>query len=192
MRLGAAYAYRFKDIQLKGSSTRVTLMVAPTSAGAVAILCVAPKHNRPPATSCEAAGGSLRLSGAEPLALGPNPQYARVLSSAVTKVRSATSYEHALVHAQTRAGQARLSFTLSGIYESAAGSLAKAEPGPDASASNVNLLSALQLTAHEYAAMSTAARTGNAAGFRDAGTRRLESQRSLRSRLAALRADGYT
>jgi hypothetical protein len=191
VRLGAASAYRLKGVALKGFPTRVTVLLAPTSAGAVAILCVAPESARPPATSCEAASSSLRLSGAQPLPLGPNPRYARVLSSAITEAQKATASEHALARAQTRSDQARLSFAVSKIYASSAALLATGKPGPDASATNANLIKALQATAHDYARMSTAARDGNASAFHEAGSRRLASQRSIKSSLAALRTDGY-
>jgi serine/threonine protein kinase len=191
VRIGTAMAYRYKDLHVKGFPKPITLILIPTTSGAVALLCVPHTSSDTPVRTCETVAGTMRLSGTDPLPLGPNPGYARQLALAISNAQSAEASERALTDARTRAGQARLSSMLAGVYDAAAGLLAKASPGPDAAASNGRLLDALRQTARGYSAMATAAHAGQPDRFREAASRRLVSQRSIRSLLVELRSDGY-
>jgi serine/threonine protein kinase len=185
VQLRTSVAYRYRQLRVRGFAKPLALILVPTTAGAVALVCVA-------ATStCEAAAETMRLSDASPLPLGPNPHYAEALAVAISKAQSAAALELALERARTRAGQSRLSSALAGVYIAAAGLLAKANPGPDATRFNASLLDALEMTAREYSRMAGAARGGESDRFHEAAVRRLGSQRSIASILASLSSSGY-
>lgn len=190
VRLGSASAYRYR-LRPRGLARALTLMVVPTTAGVIGVLCLARSSVTLPAAWCEAAAGTLRLMGAKPLPLGPSPKYAQVLSRVVAKAGSVSPVEHALSGARTRGDQARFSVELARIWDSVARLLAMAHPDPDAAVSNARLRNAVGSAAREYSAMADTARRGDSARFRDAGIRELSAQHDIRASLESLRDDGY-
>jgi hypothetical protein len=177
---------------VNGLAGPLTLLVSPTTGGVIGIACVAPTGNPGPfLAACESAAGTLRLSGARALALGPSPAYAASLAKAVSSLRAVDPTARALAKASTRAGQARLSLSLSRAQAGAASTLASADPGPDAANLNTQLIAALKGASAGYQRMTTAARTGDTGGY---GTARSQTAHELtvtRNLLAALQAIGY-
>jgi len=191
VRLGATSAFRYKDLQVSGLPSRLTLMVAPTTSGVLGVLCIAGPRSSNVPTYCEDAADTLHLNGSRPLPLGPSLAYAHRLAGAIGQLDRAYRTEQALAGAKTRTGQAHNSQLLSRYFSSAAATLAQARPGPDNAASNTTLLGALLAAARGFAAMSRAAHAGDSPGFRDASRKELSAQTTMREALAALVAAGY-
>ena len=190
VKLGEASAYRYRNLSVTGLSQPVTVLVSPTSAGVVGILCLEASANA--SASCEPAASTLRLTGAKPLPLGPSSAYSHALSSAISKLRPAHRAEQMLTAARTRAGQAHFSEVLAGYFTAAARVLAKARPGPDAATLHARMLAALASAAQAYSAIAQAARAGRTRQFQQAGMRASSAQTTIRSTLASLRATGYS
>jgi serine/threonine protein kinase len=190
--LGDASAYRYRDLDVSGLAKPLTLLVSPTTAGVVGIGCLAPAGAGSAfLASCEKAAGTLRLNGAQPLGLGPNPAYASVLTNAVTGLRAARPTAEALASARTRAGQASLSGRLAQAQAAAAAKLSAAKPGPDAANLNAALIGALRGTAAGYNAMSRAAAAGQGGAYGAARSKTARELTAVSEELAALRAAGY-
>ncbi len=190
--VGDAYAYRFRNLAVSGLAGPLTLLVSPTTGGVIGIGCLPPAVKPGPfLAACESAAGTLRLSGTQPLALGPNRAYATSLAKAVSTLRSADPTARALAKASTRGNQAKLSLSLSRAEASAASTLASGDPGPDAANLNVQLVAALRGAAAGYQNMTTAARTGSATGYDTARQQTARELTAIGSLLAGLQRIGY-
>ncbi len=187
--LGGASAYRYPNLSVAGLSPSLTMLVSPTSAGVVGILCLAARPSA--SASCESAASTLHLTGAKPLALGPSSEYAHVLWAAIARLRPAHRAEMNLRSARTREGQARFGELLARYFTAAGRALAKGQPGPAAAALHSRLLAALEAAARAYSAIAQAARAGRARQFQQAAARGSSAQAALRSTLSSLRAAGY-
>jgi Protein kinase domain len=192
VRLGAATAYRYRDLRVAGMSGPLTLLVAPSSAGVVGIACLSPQVN-PSAfmASCEAVAGTLRLHRARALTLGPDPTYARELSSAVSDLREGDRISNSLASAHTQAEQALLCHRLARIALTVADTLAAAKPGPDAANLNTDLIAALRGAGRGYEASGDAATAGNSSVYSRAAREVSRELTSARRALTALQAIGY-
>jgi serine/threonine protein kinase len=192
VRLGDATAYRYRELDVRGLTTPLTLLVLPTTGGVVGLGCVAPPSGRGAFMGgCEKAAGTLRLRGRHALPLGPDPAYGRILAEAVAALRASQSTANALAAARTRGGQAMLSRRLASAPASAAAALSAASPGPDAAGLNASLVAALRGVSDGYVAMARAAGAGQAGAYATARDQTRHGLAAAREELAALRAAGY-
>lgn len=190
--IGDANAYRFRNLSVSGLAGPLTLLVSPTTAGVIGIACLPPPVNAGPfLAACESAAGTIRLSGAQPLALGPNRAYGASLAKAVSRLRSADPTARALAKASTRQNQADLSLSLSRAQAGAASTLATADPGPDAANLNAQLVAALKGAATGYQHMATTAGRGEAGGYETARHQTARELTAVRNLLTALQKIGY-
>jgi hypothetical protein len=190
VRLAGASAYRYKSLRVAGLTEPLTLLVSPTSAGIVGVLCLG---SGAPYTSigCETAAGTLRLKGAMALPLGVDPEYARALVLSLARLGPAAAAERAFAAAKTRGSQADLCDRLAGYFSAAATLLARGRPGPDAADLNKSLLAALGNAARGYSAMSRAVHAGGVQKYDEARGQVQAAQASGRVALASLRSIGY-
>jgi len=166
-------AWKYQPLELHdGRMAQVT--VAPTTAGSLTVLCVAPKLSWSGAVGCadELADGS--LEGATPLAPSRSLAFRQQLVPVIAALgdRRAT-LRTSLRRASTPRGQARFAARLGRTYERAAARLAPRAIGSDGSK---RLVTTLERTARAYRRLSLAAA-------------RRQPVRSRRSAAAIRRAD---
>ena len=86
--LGRLEALRYRNLKPRGLDGSLQLYAVPTTRGVATVACTTPAG--PEAASflanCESVATSLQLSGAKPYALGPDPAYARTLSTTLGKL----------------------------------------------------------------------------------------------------------
>ncbi|HWX74093.1 MAG TPA: protein kinase [Solirubrobacteraceae bacterium] len=192
VRLGNGLAYRYRDLAVSNLAGRVTLLVASSSEGVIAIGCLAPQTGAAAfRASCERVAGSFQLASGNMLPLGPDPAYGRVLADAVARLQAAQATARQLASARTRAGQASLSASLASAYAGTASKLATAKPGPQARPANTQLLAALRGAGDGYREMSNAASGGRAKDYSAARDSTARNLSRIGTQLAALRAIGY-
>jgi hypothetical protein len=191
VRLAGGAAYRFRDLTVAGLPKALMLFVMPTSAGVVAVGCLAPSSAAGFMSSCERVAGTLRLRGSRALALGIDRAYARVLASAVGDLRAAQTTVDALLGAHTRPGQAALCHELSLLYGGIAEKLANTRPGPEVANANARLVQALRSTASGYLAMGDAASRGSPIAYETAKSLTARALTTTRRQLQLLHVHGY-
>lgn len=193
VRLGDLQAYRYRSLTPRGSGSTVTVFASPTTKGVVTISC----YHAAPADKeldhqCEQIAGSVELQGGEPYPLGPDANYARVVSGVVKALnRRRTSGRSRLRRAKTPKGQATAATTLQGTHRTAASALAKAKASPLDAAADTKLLSALRSASAGYAAMAAAARRRGRAAFSAAAKRVRRADVAVREALTELQRNGY-
>ncbi len=126
--LGTVPAYRYRGLQVSGLSGPVTVYAAPTTSGVATIACWAPAQPVTTfASTCDRVAATLQLVGTTSSPLGPDPAYAKALSSAFGGLRSSSGAAiSALDAARTPAAQAAAAAKVAAAYASAA---AQARPG---------------------------------------------------------------
>jgi hypothetical protein len=168
VRLGGLTFRRYRDLEpTREAKTTEVAYVLPTTAGVVSALCTVPRHSPTPVNvDCERILGSLKLTTATALPLGPIPAYASALRNAVTRLDGeSVAGGLQLSHAKTAAAQAAAAKRLARADEQALAALRRAIPGPAERVSNASLLAALTSTANAYASMAAGARGENAVLF---------------------------
>ncbi len=182
VRLGKSDAFRYAELQPKGSERRVRLYVAPTSAGIATIECSAPAAGADDFwPTCETVATTLRLRDGRPLPLGPSEPYAKRLSSALGRLATTRTRELAALRKAGRpAGQAAAASSLADAYRRAASALDKGNAPPQAAPAARRIVTTLRSTAAAYTDLATAARA-------DSESRWNAARRTVKRREAAAR-----
>jgi serine/threonine protein kinase len=172
VRLGDTELYRYSDIRPHGSTASEVIYAQPTTAGIVLSVCTMPRnHARAVNSDCERILGSLVLTTASPLPLGPDRAYVTALAGATSKLNGAHNrFGARLTDAQTAAAQAHYAEQLAAAYAQAAETMRRATPGPAERAVNGSLVAALARVGGGYRTMAAGARNGRAGQF-DIGRR---------------------
>ena len=80
-------AYRYEGLKPAGTSRRVTVYASPTSEGVATVACLAPPADAAAFKGeCEAIADTLQLGSGEPFPVGPDPGYAKTLSTTFGKL----------------------------------------------------------------------------------------------------------
>ena len=150
---------------LESQAGRITLFVAPTSAGTLVAVCL-PGAPRP---GCPAAAASLELSGATASSLAEGDRFARRLAVTMRGLeRRGAALSRRLGTAATSPGQARAARSLAGAYGDAGRALARPVAPPAAVSTQTALTSALAGQERAYARLGRAAARHDAQRFADA------------------------
>jgi hypothetical protein len=167
VRLGDVTFYRYRALPLEESTNAMTIYALPTTAGVLIGLCTQPQSIAFAAGSaCERIIGSLRLTSAKPLALGPQAGYATELSKVLFELDGARARgEVQLAHAKTASMQALAAGQLAQAHEQAAGALRKAGPGPAEAATNAELVATLTRIGNGYAKIGAGAHSESSNTF---------------------------
>jgi hypothetical protein len=174
-------AWRYSDLATSGQSTMMDVTVVPTSAGAIALACVAPRSLWSVASDCAAGVRHVALDRARPLAPDADLALRLHLPPVVSALdRQRVKHRRALRRARSARGQARAAARLADAHRGAARRLAPAAAAVGASADTV---AALERLAAAYRELAVSARRGHPHAF--AGARR-DVQRSEAALAAAL------
>jgi predicted Ser/Thr protein kinase len=170
-------------------SSRLDLVLVPTTRGAAAVACLIP--GALPAwagpADCGTVAATLRLQGLRPLPLGGTGAYAGVLVSTLARLDGERiAARRQLAGAVGRPEQARAAHLLVAAYAGAAARLLGADPSPLARPSHFALYGALRQAQRSYEALAAAARAGYGAGYRRASHRAEAAERNVSVAIARL------
>jgi hypothetical protein len=184
--LGELTALRYAKLAPGHGEAELRVYVAPVTGGVATVACVLPAD---PVQSfvadCDKIAGSLELREGEPIPLGPDKDYERVLDKAITTLnKSAKGSAAALRNADTARGQAQAARSLQAAYRKAAGSLRNATDNPQVS--NAAIVAALNALANAYGRLATAAQAQNEAAYAAARARIADGERRVKQALKAV------
>jgi serine/threonine protein kinase len=193
VRLGAIEFYRYRDLQPTGAAAPETVYALATTAGTVVGVCVLPSSGaNVVAADCERILGSLKLTSGSALPLGPNQAYAAALGRAMSTLNAVrASAGPQLAKAGTASAQADATERLARAHEQAATAVRGASPGPAEQAANAAIAASLHRIAGGYAAMASAARSGDRSGFDNGRQTVTKGTAALTGDLRELQRLGY-
>jgi predicted Ser/Thr protein kinase len=171
-------------------SSRLELVLVPTTRGAAAVACLTPAA-LPAGTTpadCDAVAATMRLHGLHALPLAGTGAYAATLLSTLARVDGErVAGRRQLAGASRRPEQARAAHALAAAYAGAAERLLHdAEPGPLARPSHFALYGALREAQRSYGALAAAARSGDDVAYRRATHRIETAERNVDASIARL------
>jgi hypothetical protein len=193
VRLGRLEAVRHADLRPRDFDKRLNVYAVPTSAGAATVACFADEDAAGRfLPECERVASTLRLTGAKPYGVQPDPQYAATLDRTITELNRVRLARRARFgRARTPQGQADAAGDLARSYAWAAGRLAGAAPDRPEQRANAAIVAGLRGAQGAYADLAGAARRGDAAGFDRARQAVRRSEVQLERSLRALQGFGY-
>ena len=137
--------------------------------------------------------GTLQLSSASVLGLGPSSSYASGLKAAMAKLNAQQSSAGArLSSAKKPSDQASTANELATAFRQAGASVQKLQSGPAAASTNAAIATALQNVGAGYTGMAQAAAHNNGSGYNAARRRVASATADLRAAFNRLSQLGYT
>ncbi len=193
VQLGTTAAYRYSGLHVRGLTGSLTVYAAPTTAGVATIACWNSGPSGQAADAlCQQVAATLRLIGTSAYALGPDPGYARSVSSAFGRLSTAAAGGLAALRtAGTPAAQAKASGRVAAAYSAAASELAKATVPPAERDAQAAILAALHGVADGYSHAAAAAAASNGGAYTRAGNQISTASAQLTKALRGLAALGY-
>jgi serine/threonine-protein kinase len=193
VRLGALQALRYAGLRAEGIDERLTVFAAPTSGGVATVACLSPPSQAPAfMPECERVAATADLSGEEPLALGPSPEYARGLDRALGRLETTRrGAEARLRRASTQEEQAGAARALARAYGAAAQAVSRVPAGPAELAAGRQIRRALREMADAYGRLARAASEDDGAAYGSAAREVRRAQVRLAAGLRELEALGY-
>ena len=190
VRLGDLDAYRYRDLRPRGFDGRLTVYVAPTTAGVATVAC-----NSTAAAAatflpdCENVAGGLKLVDGEAFALGPDKDYLAKLDKAMAQLnRDRKSGSAALGTAKGQDGQAKAAASLAQAYGRARRSLRGDPVSPVVRGAAASVQSALARTQAAYTRLAAAAKRGNSGAYGSARDDVKKGEAALQNALRDVRA----
>jgi predicted Ser/Thr protein kinase len=187
--VGAYEGLVYRRLPVARVSSRLDLVLVPTTSGAAAVACLTPGA-LPAAVKpadCDAVAATLQLHGLRALPLGGTSAYAAALVSALARLDGERIAGRRQLHgAAGRPEQARAAHSLVAAYAGAAGRLVDVKPSPLARPSHFALYGALRDAQRAYAALAAAARAGDGAAYRGASRRTDAAERKVGVSIARL------
>jgi hypothetical protein len=190
VRLGDLEAYRYRNLRPEGFDDRLTVYVAPTTAGVATVTC-ASTAGRAAAflPACENVASGLELIRGKAFALGPDDRYLAKLDETFARLnRDRTRGVATLRRAKTQAGQARAADGISGAYRRAGRSLRGISVSPAVGAAHASVRNALARTGAAYARLGAAAERGNRGSYAAAREGARDGEAALERALRQVRA----
>jgi hypothetical protein len=187
-------AYRYADLAPAGTSRRVTVYASPTSEGVATVACLAPPADAAAFKGeCEAIANTLQLGSGKPFPVGPDPAYAKTVSSTLGKLdRQVASGRKALARANTTfKAQAAAARDIQNAYVAAAKRLRNTVTSPADTLINTGLVQRLDAAAGAWKRAAAAAAKKQKRAFARAGAGIKRTQADLGRALASLEAVGY-
>ncbi len=190
VRLGDLDAYRYRDLRPDGYDGRLTLYVAPTTAGVATVACSATAAGAEAfLPDCEDVAGGLKLVQGEPFALGADTDYLAKLDKAMERLNSdRQAGAGALRRAKNQAGQAKAAASLSQAYARARRSLRGDPVSPAVRRAAASVQAALARAQAAYVRLAQAARRGNADAYGAARDAARKAEAALQDALRQVRA----
>ena len=193
VKIGGTEALSFPGLRVSGHDGTISLIAVPTSDGVATVACSASSARAAAfQTDCARVAGTLKLMGTTPFALGPNADYARALSSALSSLRASSTRPLAALHAaKTPSAQASAALQLAGAYAKAADSLQRLDVSPADLRAHQALIAAVDRLASGYRSAAKAAHEINGRAYQRAAGEIASGASALRAALRALSVLGY-
>ena len=185
-------AQRYAGLLPRGAESRLTLLVAPTTAGVLTIACREGGAGEGFLAACQRAAKSTHLRGATALGLGPDRSYSSRLTSTLERLEGRRSTAMARLRgAKTPDGQARRARDVVAAYSSAARSLAFSPANALVREHHATIRTALRKQAGRYSDLSRAAKLGRPVTYKRAVAAIGKGQAVIREAIAAFTELGY-
>lgn len=191
---GGLRAYVYRDLRPPDLGRRIDVYVAPTSAGVAAVACVAPTEpDGEFDVTCSEVARSTHLSEATAVTLGPDPAFARALSSVLAALeRDAGAARKRLVKAATdQASYRAAARSMRSAFAEAAAAVRALEPGPADATATAALRRELDRAAKAFARLAGSASRSNAGLSAKRAKAAGEAARSADKALGRLIRNGY-
>jgi hypothetical protein len=190
VRLGDLDAYRYRDLRPRGFDGRLTVYVAPTTAGVATVACSSTAAAAPTfLPDCENVAGGLKLVDGEAFALGPDKDYLAKLDKAMSRLnRDRQSGSAALRKAKGQEGQAKAAASLAQAYGRARRPLRGDPVSPAVRGAAASVQSALTRTQAAYTRLGAAAKRGNSRAYGSARDDVRKGEAALQKALRDVRA----
>jgi len=180
VRLGELEAFRYPGLRPQGFDGVVTVYAVPEPRATSLIACHAKQLGAPLLQQCAAIAASVHVTGARPYSLLPSRAYARAFNGAMSNLRAGRSRGlRSIGTAKTRASEAGAATAIAAAYRAALRRVRSASPTPFVRPAHERIAAALRQAMSAYAALASAANTGNQ-------TRYDELRRLVRAREATL------
>jgi serine/threonine protein kinase len=192
VRLGDLEAFRYPELHPRGFGGVVTVYAVPEPGATSLIACHAAAAGAPVLEQCAGIAASLRLAGARPYSLIPSRAYARALNGAMLNLQTGRSRGlRSIGTAKTRASEAGAATAIAAAYRAALRRVRSVSPTPFVRPAHERIAAALKQVMVAYAALASAANTGNQTRYD--GLRRLVRTREamLAREVSRLRALGF-
>ena len=191
--LGHTQFYRYLNLTPRGAQNPETAYAVPTTIGSVVAICQPQGAGTTFLADCERIIGTLQLSSASVLGLGPSSSYASGLKAAIAKLNAQQSSAGArLSSAKKPSDQASAANDLATAFRQAGASVQKLQSGPAAASTNAAIATALQNVGAGYTGMGQAAAHNNGSGYNAARRRVASATDDLRAAFNRLSQLGYT
>lgn len=185
--LGAFQGYRYSGVTPAGSARAGAVYVLRTSAGAVAVGCIAPPGADAFIADCERVASTVGVKGASPVPVAPSASYRQALERTISALAAArVPNRQRLQAAGSGVGQAAAAQRISRAYRAARRSAAGLAL-PAAPRLHSAIVAALGSAADGYGQLAAAARRADQPGWDSGRALVLSSERELEQRLAELR-----
>jgi hypothetical protein len=193
VKLGGSQFYRYLALQPSGVDGPVSIYALPTTgAGTVLGACLLHAAAASFPADCERVLGSLKLSGASAVGLGPSSNLATQLSAAVGTLNQSVTSGQARLHSAGKPGQqATAANQLASAYTQAAAAIGKLDAPSTASGAVTALAAALAKTGRDYQALSRAAARNNKHDYTAASNAIGSDSGSVNAAFAQLAKLGY-
>jgi hypothetical protein len=189
VRVGDLSAYRYKNVELAGSDDPVTVLVAPTTAGVLAMACAG---EGAAAAGCDRIAAATTLRRGRPLDLGPDASYARDLGQVMVRLnQDRAGARERLARAAGPKRQADAADAVASAYSRAGRALGATAPRPGDAALHTALRSAVSTLSKAYTSLASATRRASRSGYRSASDGVKRSETRLQRTLDQLKAAGY-
>jgi hypothetical protein len=190
VKLGPVEAYRYAGLRPEGFEQPLQLYVAPTNQGVIGIACVSAADGF--MAACEEAASTLKLDGAEPFPLGPDPAFADRLDKALGELGDKRrAREAALRKAKTRRAQAAAADAVGARYTAARRALGDPRANPTVRPAAEEIAAALDGLTKAYEDLADAARRGRETSYSRARQAVTRADRRFRTAVADLSELGY-
>jgi hypothetical protein len=191
--LGDVEAYRYGSLRVRGFGGRLTLFVAPTTAGVLTVACYSdPSSGATFAAPCERVAHAIRLTRARKYTLGPSRRYETALNAVIGRLNDAQARTRRCVHGA--AGTCSLAATTAFLGQTAsqaADVLRRMPVSPTDAGANRRLVTALDDAHDAYAQVARTAAGRNPVAHAASLARARSAERRLRRALWALTPLGY-
>jgi len=189
---GGLQAQRYAALRPRGAESALTILVVPTDAGVLTLVCREGGAGPRFVAACQRAAGTARLRGARAFTLGADAEYRTLLARSLRRLQERRLAALAgLRSARTPDGQARRASDVAAAYRIALQSLSRTALNPIVREHNAAIRTALRAQAGHYADLSRAAARGRRGTYRRIVAVIARGDRRIRTAVSALRDLGF-
>jgi hypothetical protein len=190
VRAGSFTGLRYSAALKQGGSQ--SLLFVPSTAGWVALACESTSVDlKTLRSTCDPVAATLRLSGAKPLAPGPDPKLARSLKAQLARLDAVRRHEKAHLASRSPAARAAAASKLAAAERATARAIRRAQAPPPDRPLVERVVRALNAEAARLDALAAAARRRDRGAYDRARRQVGSADRKLSAALRGLARGGY-